>query len=111
MNTPQQGWECPKCKHVYAPFTIECFRCPAEMTATTTASTSFVDKNAKRLDPNVLAKLLIGQSKCKAERYSDSMVCTWCDLKWDFNDPDHPECNRPWSNKKQSEMNGFVCGV
>lgn len=29
------GWECPRCKHVYAPLTTECFRCapPPVLTA------------------------------------------------------------------------------
>lgn len=24
----QQGWQCPLCKRIYAPFVTECFYCP-----------------------------------------------------------------------------------
>ncbi len=32
---------------------------------------------------------------CDALRYSDEMHCYTCDLRWDVNDPEPPECNRP----------------
>lgn len=32
----EQGWECPKCRRVYAPSTPMCFSCPAATTITTT---------------------------------------------------------------------------
>lgn len=30
-----QGWICPKCGHVYAPFVAECIHCPASLLSTT----------------------------------------------------------------------------
>lgn len=29
---------------------------------------------------------------CKARQHSDQMVCDRCNLCWDMNDPDPPEC-------------------
>lgn len=31
-------------------------------------------------------------SRCKAMRMSDQMVCRACNLVWDVNDPEPPEC-------------------
>jgi len=31
----QQGWQCPVCKHVYAPSVAMCTRCPAQPAAGT----------------------------------------------------------------------------
>lgn len=32
IRTHQQGWECPKCGSVYAPFMMECSRCNNKIT-------------------------------------------------------------------------------
>lgn len=32
--------------------------------------------------------------KCVARRYSDQMICESCNLVWDVNDPDPPECKQ-----------------
>ena len=42
---PQQGWQCPICKRVYAPTTEMCYYCPGEtQTSTSTKySTGYVD--------------------------------------------------------------------
>lgn len=29
---------------------------------------------------------------CQARQYSDQMVCRKCDLAWDVNDDDRPDC-------------------
>ena len=36
----QQGWQCPLCKRIYAPFVTECFYCPrsGEQIMTTTGT-------------------------------------------------------------------------
>lgn len=31
-------------------------------------------------------------SNCKARQYSDQMMCGYCGLQWDVNDPDPPLC-------------------
>lgn len=36
----QQGWECPKCGHVYAPTVTECKHCSHDESATTTGDTT-----------------------------------------------------------------------
>ena len=38
----QQGWQCPLCKRIYAPFVTECFYCPesGEKMMTTTTGTN-----------------------------------------------------------------------
>lgn len=36
----QQGWECPKCGRVYAPFMTQCTACPQPIE--TAAATTFV---------------------------------------------------------------------
>lgn len=36
----QQGWECPKCGHVYAPHVTECTHCNHDESATTTGETT-----------------------------------------------------------------------
>lgn len=39
MNlTIPQGWECPKCRHVYSPTTSMCIYCPQSITSGTTSS-------------------------------------------------------------------------
>jgi hypothetical protein len=35
---PQQGWQCPVCKNVYAPFMPQCSKCCNQSTVTTTTS-------------------------------------------------------------------------
>lgn len=51
----------------------------------------------RNLDPPPLKKpkksnVRILRRYCKARQYSDQMVCDQCQLKWDANDPDPPEC-------------------
>ena len=38
FGTPQ-GWQCPKCKHVYSPTTPMCWYCGNHKTYTTTTTT------------------------------------------------------------------------
>jgi hypothetical protein len=38
-NFPQQGWQCPCCRRVYAPFCPQCFHC-GQQEAKTVPSTS-----------------------------------------------------------------------
>lgn len=33
-----QGWECPKCGHVYSPSTPMCFTCPIKLQDSTSAN-------------------------------------------------------------------------
>ena len=37
---------------------------------------------------------------CEARQYSDQKVCHRCNLVWDMNDPEPPEC-RPEPGEKQ----------
>lgn len=41
---PQQGWQCPVCKNVYAPFTQQCLKCWTQGTVTTTTTSSIPEK-------------------------------------------------------------------
>ena len=34
-------------------------------------------------------------NKCQARQQSDQKRCERCDLTWDMNDPDPPECKTP----------------
>ena len=36
----QQGWECPKCGHVYSPSMVMCSYCPQQATVTTSTGTA-----------------------------------------------------------------------
>lgn len=37
---------------------------------------------------------------CKAQQYSDQMVCKECDLMWDMNEQSPPYCSTKKDNKK-----------
>lgn len=41
---PQQGWQCPVCKNIYAPFMPQCSKCCNQGTATTTTASSIPEK-------------------------------------------------------------------
>ena len=47
----QQGWQCPLCKRIYAPFVTECFYCPrsGEKMMTTTTTDTGAQRNADRV--------------------------------------------------------------
>jgi len=32
--------------------------------------------------------------RCAARQYSDEMVCSYCALRWDVNDPEPPACGK-----------------
>ena len=37
---PPQGWQCPECKHVYAPHVDECKRCPGKHFVSSSSGTT-----------------------------------------------------------------------
>lgn len=43
VNTPLQGWECPKCKRIYSPSVTECWKCNDAMFFTASASSNQED--------------------------------------------------------------------
>jgi hypothetical protein len=40
---PQQGWQCPMCKRVHAPFVMTCPYCPLKINTVTLTNTRFDD--------------------------------------------------------------------
>jgi hypothetical protein len=43
-------------------------------------------------------------TSCKARQYSDQMLCGTCNLAWDVNDPEPPECRIPDTAPEELEM-------
>ncbi len=43
LSTPQ-GWECPKCQHIYSPSVAVCFNCPIKVITKTTSTDLPYDK-------------------------------------------------------------------
>jgi hypothetical protein len=68
-----QGWECPKCKRVYAPTMMQCSHCPEHTQGYTTTGTTVTFSHSFLSDtPNPKAK-----SKCKVcglEKWSHPII-------------------------------------
>jgi hypothetical protein len=44
----------------------------------------------------------VARMACQAIQYSDQMICGWCNISYDVNDPDPPQCGLHKGQKARS---------